>query len=220
MEQKKRGKSKEIALELLKILQEYTDRDHLLSREQLIKLHYAKCRTAEERPLEPKTFYSKIEELLSAGFPVKRTKGKWTRYYLDDVRLSSYELLFLIGMIKGSPDLAEEEAEVLRHKLLSMRVHKQAAKYVKKHEISVQENHAASPEQIRKFSYLLEAIDRGGRVSCKYVLSRENGYRFSETKIVSPRSIEFTREGARVALLDGGVTKYLLFRDIENVFPE
>lgn len=220
MEQKKRGKSKEIALELLKILQEHTDRQHLLTKDQLIALHYGTYRSADEQAIEPKTFYAKIDELRSAGFPVIRTKGKWTKYYLDDARFSKDELLFLVCMIQSSPDLAEEEAERLKNKLLAMRVHKRAKKEVEKAALSVEECHNPSPEQIRKFSELLEAAHRGGRVSCKYILSRENGYVFSETRTVSPRAIEFTREGARVTLLDGGMTKYVPLADIVNVCPE
>lgn len=217
MEQKKRGKSKEIALELLKILEEHTDKEHLLSKEELIQKHYEDYRADDgEDEIQAKTFYSKIDELEAAGFPIKRTKGKWTRYYLDDARLSKDELLFLICMIKGSPDLAEEEAETLTGKLLSMRVHKRAAKFVGKSALPVAEK--PSPvRQIPKFAVLLEAAQKGRRVSCKFILSREGGYRFSERRIVSPRAIEFTREGARVTLLDGGVTKYVPLCDLIDV---
>lgn len=220
MEQKTRGRSKEIALELLMILEEYTDRDHRLSKNDLIELHSWQYGNDGEEVIQAKTFYTKIDELTSAGFPVKRTKGKWTKYYLDDVRLTKEELLFLVCMIKSSPNLGREESKELAGKLLSMRVHKQATESVNKYASMVHENHNLVSRQIRNFNVLLEAIGKAGKVSCKYVLSREGGYQFSDTRIVYPRAIEFTRDGACVTLEDNGIIKRMLLCDIINIEPE
>lgn len=220
MEQKTRGRSKEIALELLMILEEYTDRDHRLSKNDIIDRHSWQYGNDGEEAIQAKTFYAKIDELTSAGFPVKRTKGKWTKYYLDDVRLSKEELLFLVCMIKSSPVLGKEESTELAGKLLSMRVHKQAANNIAKNVSVVEEHHNLVSRQIHNFAVLVEAINKASKVSCKYVLSREGGYRFSETRIVCPRAIEFTRDGACVTLEDNGIIKRMLLCDIINIEPE
>ena len=219
-EQRKRGRSKEIALELLKVLEEHTDKDHLLSKRDLLRLHSWDYEEDGDE-IQEKTFYLKIDEIAAAGFPIKRTKGKTTKYYLDDVRLTGEELLFLVSMIKSSPDLGEEEAEALTEKLLSMRIHKKAKEYVKQHASVVQERHNPVPNQIRYCAILLEAARRAGKVSCKYVLSRENGCQCSETRTVFPRAVEFTRDGVRVTLDDDGVTKYNVpLRDLIDIEPE
>lgn len=220
--QKKRGRSKEIALELLKILEEETDKEHLLSKEQLIQAHYDEYRWEDGKdPIGEKTFYAKIDEIHEAGFPVRRTKGKWTKYCLDDVRLTGEELLFLVSMIKSSPDLGEEEAETLANKLLAMRVHQRAKEYVEEHASIVEEHHNPAPNQIRNYAVLLGAIGNAGKVTCKFILSREGGYRFSETRTIRPRAIGFTREGARVTFDENGVTQSNVpLRDLVNIEPE
>lgn len=220
-EQKKRGKSKEIALELLKVLEEYTDRNNLLSKRELVELHAERYRDDDENDLQDKTFYLKIDEIHNAGFPIKRTKGKTTRYYLDDVRLTGEELLFLACMIKSSPDLGEEEAEALSEKLLSMRAHKKAEEYAKKHTSIVKARHNPVSRQIHYLAMLLEAARNAGKVSCKIVLSREGGYKFSERLIIRPRKIDFTRDGILVSFDLDGITKYdVPLRDIIDIEPE
>lgn len=219
-EQQKRGRSKEIALELLKILEENTDRDHLLSKRNLIDLHTAEYGGDDEKSIGEKTFYLKMDEIGSAGFPIKRTKGKTTRYYLDDVRLTQDELLFLACMIKSSPDLGEEEAEILTNKLLSMRAHKKAKEYVETHTSIVKEQHTPVPKQIRYLSVLLEAARKAGKVSCTLVLSHSGGYKFSRCTIL-PRQIDFTRSGILVSFDLDGVTKYNVpLCDIIDIEPE
>ncbi len=221
-EQKKRGRSKEIALELLKVLEENTDKNHLLSKEQIIQKHLNQYRTDnEEKGIQEKTFYVKIDEIEAAGFPIKRTKGKTTRYYLDEDRLTEEELLFLACMIKSSPDLGEEEAEVLSKKLLSIRAHKKAKEYVKQHSFIVKERHNPVSKQIHYLAVLLEAKRRAGKVSCKIVLSREGGYKFSERLTIYPRQIDFTRKGILVSFDHNGVTKYdVPLRDLIDIEPE
>ena len=198
-EQKKRGRSKEIALELLKVLEENTDKNHLLSKEQIIQKHLNQYRTDnEEKGIQEKTFYVKIDEIEAAGFPIKRTKGKTTRYYLG-----------------------EEEAEVLSKKLLSIRAHKKAKEYVKQHSFIVKERHNPVSKQIHYLAVLLEAKRRAGKVSCKIVLSREGGYKFSERLTIYPRQIDFTRKGILVSFDHNGVTKYdVPLRDLIDIEPE
>ncbi len=220
-EQKKRGRSKEIALELLKVLEENTDKNHLLSKRELIELHAEKYRDDDEKDLQEKTFYVKIDEIEAAGFPIKRTKGKTTRYYLDEDRLTREELLFLACMIKSSPDLGAEEAEVLSNKLLCMRAHKKAKGYVKMHTSIVEEHHNPVSKQIHYLAVLLEAKKRAGKVSCKLILSREGGYKFSERCVICPRQINFTRGGILVSFDLNDVTKYdIPLRDIIDIEPE
>lgn len=220
-EQKKRGRSREIALELLKILEEETDRNNLLSKRKLVELHAERYRDDDENDLQDKTFYLKIDEIEAAGFPIKHTKGKATRYYLDEDRLTGEELLFLACMIKSSPDLGEEEAEVLSNKLLRMRAHKKAKEYVKQHSSIVKEQHNPVSKQIHYLALLLEAKQRAGKVSCKLVLSREGGYKFSERCFIRPRQINFTRGGVLVSFDLNGVTKYdVPLRDIIDIEPE
>lgn len=219
-EQKKRGRSKEIALELLKILEENTDKDNLLSKRELLELHSLEYGNAGENRLQEKTFYLKMDEIHEAGFPVKRTKGKTTRYYLDDVRLTRDELLFLVSMIKTSPDLGEEEAEALSKKLLCMRAHKQAREYVEENSSIAKEYHNPISKQILYYARIARAIKQAGKISCKYILSRENGHRFSDTRIVRPLQILFSRNGIQVTLDDNGVRKYLPLRDIIDIENE
>ena len=63
-------------LHILHILEQYTDRNHMLSKEEILK----ELQEDEFITLEEKAFYRKIEELRELGYDVRSTKGNRTKY--------------------------------------------------------------------------------------------------------------------------------------------
>lgn len=90
--------AKEIALEILKILEKYSDKEHKLTKGQIMDFLCDEY----DRSIEEKAFYRKIEELQNAGYKIIKTMGKYSTYYLDLPRLTASEMLYLSIMILGS----------------------------------------------------------------------------------------------------------------------
>lgn len=178
--------AKEVALSLLKILEEHTDRTHMLSKKELLDILLSDYGI----DIEEKSFYRKIKEIEDAGYHVRHTKGAQTKYCLDEARLSEDELCYLLAMIGGSGSLSEREAADLSEKLLSMRVHKRAAEKLNGIVTVRCGNHRL--RQIQKFGVLSRAIRGGGRVECKFL--SDDGT-LSPRKIIRPRELSYEQSG-------------------------
>ena len=177
-------------LHILHILEQYTDRNHMLSKEEILK----KLQEDEFITLEEKAFYRKIEELRELGYDVRSTKGNRTKYFLDTPRFTSEELLMLSAIILGSPDISKAEAGRLINTLYAMRVHSDhIGAYGKLKPVLKSNNQSAqAANQMQKFHALCTAIENHEKVSCKIRLDDVEGIpSFSSRVVLEPVSIQF-----------------------------
>ena len=203
--------AKEVALELLKILEEYSDKDHGLSKEQIFQLlldNYG-------RELEEKAFYRKIEELQNAGFDIVKTKGRYSKYYLDTPRLSPSELLYLSVMLYGSSDIAAKEAKNIVDTLYSMSVHQYGAENYQRYRNKLRENNMLT-RQINKFALLIDTMESKKKLSYKIVLNFEQG-QFSEKRVGIPVNFSVENNLIYFVIDENGKSCTYQLKDLINV---
>lgn len=177
-------------LHILHILEQYTDRNHMLSKEDILK----KLQEDEFITLEEKAFYRKIEELRELAYDVRSTKGNRTKYFLDTPRFTSEELLMLSAIILGSPDISKAEAGRLINTLYAMSVHSDYIGAYEKLKPALKSNNqsAQAANQMQKFHALCTAIENHEKVSCKIRLDDVEGIpTFSSRLVLEPVSIQF-----------------------------
>ena len=108
------AEKKHSAFALLKILQEETDRDHILSAPQLIeKMHQVLGITIERR-----TLYSNIEILRQAGYEISDFRENGKGYYLVTRQFEKGEVLLLCNAIHASHFISQKQSSDLIEKLL------------------------------------------------------------------------------------------------------
>lgn len=164
-------------LQLLRTLEKYTDREHSLSKEEILQImqdDYDVC-------MEEKAFYRKIDELEGAGFAVVKTKGRYSRYYLNTHRLSSSELLYLSVLLYGSSNISSGEAKQIVDTLGEMDVHQNSKSDCSRYRDKLRANNMRT-RQIEKFASLLRSMEQHMQVSYKVVLDLATNS-FSETRI-------------------------------------
>ena len=101
------------SLYILRIFEEYSDKHHPLSKNDIKDL----MKNEFDIDIEDKQFYRKIKELLDADYNIEKTRGKYAKYYLDKTDLSSYELLYIYTLIKANKTISKNETERLLHEL-------------------------------------------------------------------------------------------------------
>ncbi len=108
------AEKKHTAFALLKILQEESDEEHILTAPQLIaKLHQALGITIERR-----TLYSNIEILRQAGYEISDFRDNGKGYYLISRLFEKGEVLLLCNAIHASHFISEKQSSDLIGKLL------------------------------------------------------------------------------------------------------
>ncbi len=99
-------------LYLMKILQQKTDEEHLLTIRQLIG-ELAKYGVHAER----KSIYSDIDTLRLCGLDIEHTKSKTTGYYIANREFQLPELKMLVDMIQSSKFITQKKSMELIGKL-------------------------------------------------------------------------------------------------------
>lgn len=204
--------AKQVSLEILRILEEETDKEHMLSKEEILE------RLGErfETYIGEGAFYRKIDELEEAGYKLIHTRGRTTKYCLDVPRLQKDELLYLSMMILGSPELSAAEASRMVQSLTDMPVHKCARKRFVSYQKTL-ENANSPTNQIEKFAILLSALEQGRAVTCKCVWREGEEYRFSEMKTLYPKQFRFDGKESVFECLENGETFSYFLHELINV---
>lgn len=106
---------------MLKILQEYSDEDHILQTSDIIRLLEEQYHVKEER----RTIYTNISLLRKAGFAISTYAENGRGYYMKERALSARpftksEILLLCNAIHASHFIDNAESEEMISKLLSM----------------------------------------------------------------------------------------------------
>ena len=208
-------------LHILHILEQYTDRNHMLSKEEILK----ELQEDEFITLEEKAFYRKIEELRELGYDVRSTKGNRTKYFLDTPRFTSEELLMLSAIILGSPDISKAEADRLINTLYAMSVHSDYIGTSEKLKLALKSNNqsAQAANQIQKFHVLYTAIKNHEKVSCKIRLNDIDGRpTFSSRGVLEPVSLQFDARRIEELLpyIDRYAAAYEKLEQFNAKFPE
>ena len=208
-------------LHILHILEQYTDRNHMLSKEEILK----ELQEDEFITLEEKAFYRKIEELRELGYDVRSTKGNRTKYFLDTPRFTSEELLMLSAIILGSPDISKAEADRLINTLYAMSVHSDYIGTYEKLKPALKSNNqsAQAANQIQKFHVLYTAIKNHEKVSCKIRLNDIDGRpTFSSRGVLEPVSLQFDARRIEELLpyIDRYAAAYEKLEQFNAKFPE
>lgn len=198
-------------LQLLKVLEKYTDIDHAMSKENILQ----KMLNDYGTDMEEKAFYRKIAELQEVGYDIVKTKGKYSKYYLETYRLSPSELLYLSVMLYGSSDIAAKEAKHIVDTLYSMPVHQYGAEDYQRYRNKLRTNNMLT-RQISKFALLIDAMRRKMNVSYKVVLDYSTNA-FSEKRIGAV--MDFSVKDNMIYFVineSGSLTTYQL-KDLINV---
>lgn len=208
-------------LHILHILEQYTDRNHMLSKEEILK----ELQEDEFITLEEKAFYRKIEELRELGYDVRSTKGNRTKYFLDTPRFTSEELLMLSAIILGSPDISKAEADRLINTLYAMSVHSDYIGTYEKLKPALKSNNqsAQAANQIQKFHVFYTAIKNHEKVSCKIRLNDIDGRpTFSSRGVLEPVSLQFDARRIEELLpyIDRYAAAYEKLEQFNAKFPE
>ena len=205
--------AKQVSLQILRILEENTDREHMLSKEEILQM----LGDIYDTYIGEGAFYRKIEELEEAGYKIVHTRGRTTKYCLDTPRLTKEELLYLSAMIKGSPDLSAAEAERMITSISGMSVHRQATPHLDKYRELLEANNTAT-NQIKKFGLIVSAIEGGKAISCKcYKINKEGEYLFSDEKTLYPKSFYFDGKDCIIIVLENKQECTYILRELINV---
>ena len=207
--------AKQVSLEILRILEEQTDSEHMLSKKEILDELSNRFATY----IEEGAFYRKIEELEAAGYKIIHTRGRTTKYCLDIPRLTKDELLYLSMMIAGSPDISTAEANKMIMTLSAMPVHRCAVLHFDKYKKQLESNNSAT-NQIKKFSTIVSAIENQKGITCKCVRFVEGEYEFSNMKVLYPQSFRYDGKDCVVECLEDEMPVSYFLRALINVEAE
>lgn len=146
---------------VLKILQEYSDSNHLMSYRQIVE------KLNDRYGIRPdvKSIAKNIETLNEAGYEI--IKNGYKGCYLADRDFENGELMYLIDAVNSSNSIAPNQAKDLINKLT-----KNVSKYEKKKFTSVQKVDTFSKSRNKELFYVIEllaeAIEKGKKVTFNY----------------------------------------------------
>lgn len=146
---------------VLKILQEYSDSNHLMSYRQIVdKLN-------DRYGIRPdvKSIAKNIDTLNEAGYEI--IKNGYKGCYLADRDFENGELMYLIDAVNSSNSIAPNQAKDLINKLT-----RNVSKYDKKKFTSVQKVDILSKSKNKELFYVIEllaeAIEKGKKITFNY----------------------------------------------------
>ena len=180
-------------LRLLKIFQEETDSEHMLTKAEIIGV-------LEEEGYETineKQFYRKIEELRDNDYNIEVKKGRQTKYFLRKNRLNKEEWIFLLSLILGSKDISNKETKRIIDCLEEMSVCFKSVDYAEEYKEKIV-TEKSKFNQLGNFHVLLKAIDEERQIECKQVKKVGEEYKFSELLTLKPYS--FTVKDSRIVI--------------------
>jgi len=101
---------------ILKILDEYSDADHILTTKDIQE----KLKTIYDREkVDRRTVYSSIDDLCDLGYPISKFEDNGIGYYLEERTFSDAELKLLIDAVFSCEYISKKQTEELLEKLRS-----------------------------------------------------------------------------------------------------
>lgn len=197
-------------LKILKILQEFSDKYHPLTKEE-IREHF---RDIYGEDFDDKMFFRKISELQEADWDVVATKGKYAKYYLEVNRLTPNEYLYLNIMLMGSSDISTNEAKRIIDVLNERPVNNLSAERCAKYKNKLRTNNSLT-KQIDHFATLMDAYENKREVSYRQIIDYSTK-EFSETRFGTPEDFLIVDNQIIFVIREGKkLQKYLLKSLIE-----
>ena len=105
-----------IILQLLTILEEETDKDHMINAEEL----------AERLECNRKTIYANVAALKDFGIPIEQMRGSNPGYYIEERDFELPELKLLVDAVQASKFISSKKSEELISKLEKLTTHDNA----------------------------------------------------------------------------------------------
>ena len=177
-------------LALLKVLEEYTDQDHILSLRQL----QDRIESRSGLKLDRRTIYSNLEILEQNGYVISKFDDNGKGYYLEERQFDKGEVLLLCNAIHASHFISSRQSDQLIKKLLNTQSRYQRKEFMDK---VYMPNPRKTPN--RQLMYNIETISeaiRDGKMLqftyLKYDRNRKFVSRRPEPYIVEPRYIVYS----------------------------
>lgn len=187
------------SLLLLRILEEYSDQNTPLSKQDIINLVNQEFGV----DISEKVFYRKIAELEDADFQIIKTHGKYATYYLNRNTLKSSEMLYIYSLIKANPHISETETDQLiegldrlvpvPHRIYDF--HKTLLSKVKVPKDKI--------DNVKKFDIIVRSIQNKSMIRYKVLLeNQKEQLRFSEYLFMYPKTYKINQDSFLVIGVD------------------
>lgn len=169
---------------ILKILEEYSDQYHPLSKNDI-------CILLSEQygiDIEEKQFFRRIQELIEMSFPVVKTRGRYSTYYINKTDLTPEEVLYVYSLIKANKSISEQETERLILNLQNIMPFSFRESDIHMGFLDEQEFSKSKIDNIKKFQTIFRAIKNKEKIRYKIGRLKESKYSFSEYKVLYPNN--------------------------------
>lgn len=149
---------------ILKILEEYTDEHHILTRSEII----SKMEALYGRHIDRRTFYGAIEALIEFGYDILTYQNNGTGYCLASRTFDGAEIKLLIDAVYSCEYISQKQTAALLEKLRSF-----LSEYERKDfnytSIIAPDKKSPNPEVFYNIALLEKAISAGKQVSFTYM---------------------------------------------------
>lgn len=151
-------------LYLMKILQERTDEEHVMTASDLVRALQQECGITAER----KSIYSDIEALQDFGLDIVQRKGAQPGYYVAGRELEMPELKLLVDAVQASRFITGKKTEELIRKLEGFTSRYQAQQLQR--QVFIYNRPKTGNETIYyNVDYIHNAISRNVQITFQYV---------------------------------------------------
>lgn len=172
------------ALYILKILQEKSDIEHQLTKNQIIE----ELNNYTKDIIEEKQFFRKIDELISSGFPIVKTRGRYSTYYYDGCSLTSAEMLYIYTLIKTNKSISIGETDFLITELNKLVPLKSKLQIRHKRMLDKMMPLKDTIDNVSKFKLIIDAIENNDFIRYKVgVQTNQSIYVFSDYRFLKPQ---------------------------------
>jgi predicted DNA-binding transcriptional regulator YafY len=141
-----------------------------------------------EIEIEEKQFFRRIQELIDMSFPVVKTRGRYSTYYLNKTDLSPEEVLYIYSLIKAHRSISEQETERIICNLQNILPYSLRESDIHLDFLDYQNHPKAKIDNVKKFNIIFGAIKNNQKIRYKLAEIANNKYIFSEYKVIFPKN--------------------------------
>ena len=179
------------AICLLRILEEYSDAEHILSMREIS----AKLKTVFGLHIDRRTVYCAIDLLISLGYDISTYAENGKGYYLRERMFETSEVQLLTDAVYSFPYISEIQTKQLVGKLQGLLSKHQRQQY--RHLKPMHYNKTQNQSTFLNIELIEEAISRQVQISFDYMeyrLDKELHFRREEKYVVEPYAMVCTNE--------------------------
>ena len=149
---------------ILKILEEYSDEDHILTTKDVLE----KMERLYDKKTDRRTVYSSVDALCDLGYPVSKFEDNGIGYYMEERTFSDAELRLLIDAVFSCEYISKKQTEELLEKLRGF-VSCHDRKNYSYTNIVAPEKKSSNQEVFLNIEILNEAINSRKKISFTYM---------------------------------------------------